>query len=382
MAVLHRTRVAIGVFAAALLAPIVGGGQMATADRLEGPGWWPTKGLAPRGDYMGAAACSACHAVQSATQPATSMARTASRAERSDVLRAGTRLQFSSGSYTYEIVTTGQQSLYSVSDGTRRSSAPLAWAFGAGQVGQSFLFQSDGAFREARVSYYNTAHALDFTPARKIVAPRDVDEAMSRPVNDAEVRRCFACHTTASTTESRFDPSHATPGITCEACHGPGRRHVDLMKQRRPGQGTRHILNPATFEPVDSVDYCGACHATFWDVQLAGERGIAELRSQPYRLLSSRCWSGGDARITCIACHNPHVALVRDPLVYDARCRTCHVESGTGVTRERPGRACSVGDARCVTCHMPKYDVPEMHHEFTDHLIRIVRKQAGEQGAP
>jgi formate-dependent nitrite reductase cytochrome c552 subunit len=30
-----------------------------------------------------------------------------------------------------------------------------------------------------------------------------------------------------------------------------------------------------------------------------------------------------------------------------------------------------VATTKCVTCHMPKYDVPEMHYSFTDHLIRI-----------
>jgi hypothetical protein len=372
---LHCALPAIGILAAALLTSITAGGQMATSDRLDGPGWWPTKGMPLRGDDIGAAACGACHAAQFATQPATSMARTAARAESSDVLRARTRLAFTLEPYIYEIVTTGQQSFYSVRDAARHSSVPLAWAFGAGKVGQSFLFQAGGAFREARVSYYDSIHALDFTPARAIVSPRTVDEAMGRPVADAELRRCFGCHTTASVVAGQFDPSHAVPGITCEGCHGPGRRHVDAMKQRRPEEGTRHILNPASLEPADSVDFCGACHSTFWDVKLAGEKGSAAMRSQPFRLLSSRCWNAGDARITCVACHNPHAPLVRDPLAYDVRCPACHVARGASVTREHPGRACPVAEARCVTCHMPKYELPEMHHEFTDHLIRVVRAQ-------
>ena len=88
------------------------------------------------------------------------------------VLRARTRLAFTLEPYIYEIVTTGQQSFYSVRDAARHSSVPLAWAFGAGKVGQSFLFQAGGAFREARVSYYDSIHALDFAPARAIVSPR------------------------------------------------------------------------------------------------------------------------------------------------------------------------------------------------------------------
>ena len=54
---------------------------MATADRIQGTGWWPTKGTPPGQDYVGAAACARCHKSHAATQPATSMARTAARAE-------------------------------------------------------------------------------------------------------------------------------------------------------------------------------------------------------------------------------------------------------------------------------------------------------------
>jgi hypothetical protein len=302
------------------------------------------------------------------------MARTAARAERSDVLRARTPLTFSHAGYDYEIATSASQAVYTVSGGGRASSARLVWAFGDGKVGQSFLFERDGAFQEARVSYYESVRRLDFTPSRALETPANLDEAMARRVGPVEIRRCFACHTTAATTEGVFDSSAATPGVTCEACHGPGRRHVDAIEQRRREEARQRILNPRKLEPADSVDFCGACHATFWDVKLADERGIAALRSQPYRLLSSRCWNGGDARITCIACHNPHVALVRDPSAYDTRCLSCHATRGTDTTLDRPVRACRVADARCTTCHMPKYDVPGMHHEFTDHLIRVVRR--------
>src|SRR5262249_5851206 len=37
-------------------------GQMATADRVQSAGFWPTKGAAPRADYLGPAACARCHA--------------------------------------------------------------------------------------------------------------------------------------------------------------------------------------------------------------------------------------------------------------------------------------------------------------------------------
>jgi len=360
---------AIGSFFAAALSA-----QMATADRVAASGWWPTKGTAPRTEYVGAAACARCHTAHVTTQATTAMARTLTRAHESEPLRAHARLTFTDPPYSYDVQTADRQSVYSVSDGRERRSAPLTWAFGVGNVGQSFLFERDGAFFEARVSYFDAKRALDLTPVREARPPQLIDDAMARPVGAAEARRCFACHATAPVTGGVFDANRGTPGVTCEACHGPGRPHVDAMREPR-AQGGAAILNPATLEPADSVDFCGACHATFWDVKLADEKGLAALRSQPYRLQSSRCWSGGDRRLTCIACHNPHRPLVRAAATYDARCLSCHASKDVTPTAAQTAPACRTASRNCVTCHMPKYEVPEMHHAFTDHLIRIVRSR-------
>jgi hypothetical protein len=362
--------VALSAALAGWCAPGVVRGQMTTAERVQGAGWWPTKGTPARKDFVGSEACAQCHRHQ-ATQRATPMARTAARAEDSEVLRAHERLTFRTGPYTYEITRNGPQRLYSVTDGARSSTAPLAWAFGVGRIGQTFLFERDGLFQEARASYFETLRGLEFTPARAIEAARDLPEAMGRSIPDTEARRCFGCHTTASTAESVFDPAGLTPGVTCEACHGPGRGHREAMEQARLDEGEALTLNPAKLAPADAVDFCGACHATFWDVKLAGEKGVAALRSQPHRLQSSRCWSSPDSRITCAACHDVHQPLVRDPLAYDARCLACHSADATRTSGD-PRGVCKVGNAGCPTCHMPKYDVPEMHYRFTDHMIRIV----------
>jgi hypothetical protein len=195
---------------------------------------------------------------------------------------------------------------------------------------------------------------------------------MARAVDEPEARRCFGCHAaTASTTENTLDLVHLVPGITCEACHGPGAQHVAAIEQDRVGEARKAILNPRKLDPAASLDFCGACHATWWDVTLAHETGIAALRSQPFRLESSLCWGKGDPRITCVACHEPHQPRQTDPAFYDGRCQSCHVAGKAVATREHPGRACTVGTANCVTCHMPKYEVPWMHSKFTDHLIQV-----------
>jgi Cytochrome c554 and c-prime len=363
---------------AVLAAAAAAWAQMATADRVQGPGFWPTQATAPRPDFLGPAACARCHATHAQSQLGTSMAHTAMPAAEAPTLRDNPALRFRSETHTYEIQTSAGQSLYSVtaSDGSSLS-APLVWAFGAGKVGQTYLFERDGVFQEARLSYFS-GHGGDFTPARAIKAPKDLAEAMARPIPDAEARRCFACHNTASTVAGVFDTKGLIPGITCEACHGPGRKHVEALEQKKLGPALDAILNPAKLDPAASVDFCGACHATFWDVKLAGEEGIAALRSQPNRLESSKCWGAGDARITCVACHDPHVPLVREASAYDSRCLSCHLQAAASPAiaatpaKDHPGRACPVARENCVTCHMPRYEAPGMHHGFTDHRIRIV----------
>jgi Cytochrome c554 and c-prime len=345
--------------------------QMATAERIQQTRWWPTSPKPARSEFVGSSECASCHRANVVSQQTTSMAQTASRAEDAAVLRAHERLTFRFGSVLYTLARSGRSTVFTVTDGAQTLGAPLAWAFGKGNVGQSYLFERDGTFHESRVSYYDAIEGLDFTPNRTLTAPpATIQAAMSRPIEDAEARRCFGCHTTASSTTTGFAASRSIPGVTCEACHGPGRAHVTAMERGGDrSRAARTIFNPRTLDANDSVDLCGACHATFWDVQLAGERGIAALRSQPFRLQSSRCWTG-DRRLACVACHDPHTPLVRDAGFYDPRCLACH-SPGPATGTASNVRICSVGTARCVTCHMPKYDVPEMHYAFTDHLIRI-----------
>ena len=74
-------------------------------------------------------------------------------------------LNFSLGKYRYEIKTSANGSMYILIDGNRIWSADLLWAFGTGDVGQSYLFkQEDGNLYEARVTYFGTLNNLDFTP--------------------------------------------------------------------------------------------------------------------------------------------------------------------------------------------------------------------------
>ncbi len=347
----------------------------ATEIRLLDPGWWPTKGTPAREEYIGSAACAKCHGDKAQTQPNTPMAHALSFANSAASEDNHRPLHFSIGSYNYEVAHTSNGATYSVSNGSNSMSVPLVWVFGTGQFSRTYLYVQDGAYYESRLSFYRAIQGLDFTAGSPRSAPNRIETALGRRMSPDEPPLCFGCHTTVATTKNRFDPNGLIPGITCEACHGPGAQHVAAVNLGTGDQTATLIMNPARLAPKDSVDFCGACHRTSVDVALSGVTGILTLRFPAYRLQRSRCWGTGDARLVCTACHDPHKPLVSDAAPYDKECLSCHVsKAGLKPTHDRPGAACPVADKACVSCHMPKFNIPEMHTSFTDHRIRIHRE--------
>ena len=352
-------------------------GQLSTQDHLAEPGFWPTQEQASRAEFVGAATCARCHAVMTATQKETPMAMNMVPAQASEILHAHPALAFMANKFEYRIDTDATQSSFSIAGEGKRLTYPLTWAFGTGRVAQSYLFkQDDGRFYEARASYFTSLKGLDFTPARALASPSSIQEAMYRPVPMDEVRRCFACHATAVNVGGAFDERHMIPGVSCEACHGPGASHVKFIDNRaanNSGAAKSAIFNPGDLLASDAVDFCGACHGSWWDVKLSGNKGVSTAKSAPYRLVTSKCWGTGDERLTCTACHDPHRQLQTDASDYDQVCRNCHVtKPGEKPTKDHPGAACPVAASKCTSCHMQKVYVPEMHADFTDHRIRIV----------
>jgi hypothetical protein len=173
-------------------------------------------------------------------------------------------------------------------------------------------------------------------------------------------------------------PENAIPGIGCEACHGPGLQHVILNTSQPESGGSQLVMNPAKLNPEDSVDFCGACHRTTADAELQGltAGGVNNVRLQPYRLQKSKCWAKADARITCIACHDPHVQVVSDPGFYDGKCLACHASQAHPANAKEAAPPCKRGMKNCVSCHMQQIDVPGTYTTFTDHYIRIVKAGA------
>ena len=324
--------------------------------------------------YVGDRACASCHTVEAAKQFDTPMAHALKTAAGCDVLISHTSLEFREGPFTYRIIRRGDQSIYTVTDGAVTISEPVAYCFGQGEVGQTYLVQHGGKFYESRVSFFRNLQGLDITVGQTRTTPASVADALGRPVGNEEALSCFGCHAPEAVAGSRLQLDSPPHGVSCEACHGPGERHVAAARSKNLKDP--RIFNPGDLEgPELSQEFCGTCHLSFEQAMLLPEQGgINNLRFQAYRIFNSPGHRGGDRRISCVACHDPHDKLERAPAFYDSKCLACHLsDSKQAKTVERAAPACPVSRQQCVTCHMPKIELPGMHSKFTDHWIRVVK---------
>jgi hypothetical protein len=284
------------------------------------------------------------------------------------------RLTFRNGPYSYEIARLGNRSIYTVSDGVNTISEPILFCFGQGKVGQTYTFRHNGLFYETRVSYFQEIQGLDFTIGHQHSVPTSLEEGLGRRIASDEERACYGCHTTGAVNGSRLRLEQLMPGVGCEACHGPGEKHVMSVKAHKFSD--LKIFNPRSLSATElTQSFCGTCHTSFEQAMLLpGQSGINNIRFQPYRIFNSPGHNKNDARISCTACHDPHKKLERDAVFYDSKCLACHLPSPKAArTDTRNAPACPVSSWQCVTCHMPRVELPGMHASFTDHWIRIVK---------
>jgi Flp pilus assembly protein TadD len=231
--------------------------------------------------------------------------------------------------------------------------------------------------------------------------------------------QCAECHSTNlrknyDPVQDRFSTSFSEQDVSCEACHGPGSRHVAWaraasLRGRRPegdpGLVVRfHERRGRTWEMDEArgiarpsappaklrteVETCARCHArralltedyqpgrllaqTHLPALLADGLYYADgqMRDEVYNygsFLQSRMYAAG---VTCSDCHDPHSLELR--AAPDAVCAECHMPERFAVRKHHAHREGSKG-ASCVACHMrtETYMVVDPRH---DHSFRVPR---------
>ncbi len=231
---------------------------------------------------------------------------------------------------------------------------------------------------------------------------------------------CADCHSTNvrkgfDERAGKYDTAYNEMSVGCEACHGPGSRHVAWATSRKaapetaghgllialderdgiswprdpkpgPSYGQPHRSAPRTSSR--EIDMCARCHS---------RRGLVhedEVHGQPlgddYRValldddlyypdgqvkgevyeygsfLQSRMYAEG---VTCSDCHDPHRPALA--AFGDNVCLRCHAAE-THATAAHHHHAEASAGARCTACHMPSklFMVVDARH---DHSLRVPR---------
>jgi hypothetical protein len=262
---------------------------------------------------------------------------------------------------------------------------------GSGQRGQTYLYWKGDRLFQLPVSYW--------APLREWVnSPGYTDGTadFNRPV----VPRCLECHATYFTAipsapfENRYEKTSAVLGISCEKCHGPGRRHVELERAKadHAAQSTKNtptdqevseIVNPRKLSRVRQMDICAECHGglgearvpafsfvpgqplgDYLELQQPDPEAKVDVHGNQVALLErSRCYQSS-AKITCNFCHDVH-APERNAAAYSDRCLSCHKPESCG---EYPKLGQDIVK-NCVDCHMPVQD--------SNLIVAKVTSQAG-----
>jgi Zn finger protein HypA/HybF involved in hydrogenase expression len=353
--------IALGLAALAVV-----NGQMSAVQR------WNPRRVPADTVFVGDRACGECHKKHFASHGQSGMAMAMEPVAGSLVLNDNPKLSMRVGPYTYEIKRNGKQSTYSVTDGKETVSYPIVYAFGQGKMGQTYVLEREGKYYESLVSFYRESKGLDFTIGASRGVPASLNDAVGRLLSANEVASCFSCHSTGAVVGgSQLRLDKLTHGVRCEACHGPGGKHVTAVKEgESPAQS---IYNPGLLGGDElTQQFCASCHRSAEESRTLQGLHINNVRFQPYRIFQSKCYSD-DRNISCTACHNPHEPLREDPAYYDKRCLECHSLRDKTAKAGGDGKSCPVADKNCTSCHMPKIEIPAAHFKFTDHYIRVVR---------
>lgn len=104
-------------------------------------------------------------------------------------------------------------------------SAVIGWAFAVpGHAGEKNFFVGAKACESCHPEQYGSF----MVNSRKAHSWQSV-EKMSSKLTEAEIKECYACHTTGYGQPGGFISYSRTPelaNVSCEACHGPGGLHV------------------------------------------------------------------------------------------------------------------------------------------------------------
>ena len=179
---------------------------------------------------------------------------------------------------------------------------------------------------------------------------------------------CADCHSTEvrknyNPIDKTYDTTFAEVNVGCEACHGPGKAHVNRMNA-----GEAHVAFDLDMNGSDSsktlVDKCGRCHSRRQQLTSHFEHDGKSLLDHylPEALTGNDLYhSDGQIKEEVFV----YGSYLQSKMYHQGiSCNDCHNVHSTKILK--------TGNDLCTTCHESKtYDVVSHHHHTPKNGIRV-----------
>ncbi|WP_243652283.1 tetratricopeptide repeat protein [Mariniflexile fucanivorans] len=205
---------------------------------------------------------------------------------------------------------------------------------------------------------------------------------------------CSDCHSTNvrknydQKTHS-YDTKYALINVSCEACHGPGKDHVEQATKLGDNyKFTNDLKMTHATDPKQLVDDCARCHMRREQIsEHYNFEGTMLDHYFPQLIVQNTYYPDGQIldedyvygsfvqskmyhnNVTCTSCHNPHSTKLK--FDGNALCLQCHVPANYD-TPKHHFHPINTESSQCINCHMTgRY---YMGNDFRrDHSFRIPR---------
>lgn len=361
----------------------------------------PADELPSRTAYSGSAACRDCHAAQYEVWRGDWHARALSEPTAATVAGTFNGSHFKGQSTEATMSKRGSTYVMRTADRDGKvNDYTVRWLVGGKRMQDALTELDDGRWQVLPVYFHVTGGGawVDYNEAKQgVVGPTHPFfwQNFRRTAN----RECLGCHATGVSVsytrdEHRWVTAMVEGGVGCEACHGPGARHVeskavaDIVSLTRLSAAQQNAVCASCHGPREPVFpfldashrfVPGASYAAFFQPSglVDGESRSGEyfVDGRPssssfewQALQQSKCFMQGGA--TCSTCHGaPHAAGQKgNELKPGALCTGCHPTEASTV-KAHSHHATAEGQA-CVGCHMPKVLSGVLDH-FADHALDV-----------
>jgi len=376
---------------------------------------------AQQSNYVGSQACASCHQEELAAWRGSHHDLAMQPADETTVLgdfadvdfeHRGVRSRFFRRDGEYWVETQG-------ADGAQHEYR-IAYTFGVDPLQQYLIGFSDGRYQALTLAWDTRPKEQGGQRWFHLFPDEDTppgDELhWTAPAHNWNFA-CAECHSTNlrkgyDAVADTYQTSWSEIDVSCEACHGPGERHVAAATAAKEGSGAAYPADHGLivklggpgewrFEPgasagklaaptsgVAEIELCGRCHARRSQisedyvhgrplsdthrVQLLADGYYypdGQILDEVYVYGSFRQSKMYGAGVTCSDCHEPHSLKLRAQ--GNGVCATCHLASVYEVPEHHHHPQGSPG-ALCAECHMPSrtYMVVDPRR---DHSLRVPR---------